>query len=53
MQLHDWLQTAPALMRLVHCNSIIVMQNHAPYACMLKMRGPPEKNQQKSGKRRQ
>jgi len=48
MQLHDGPQTAPALGRQGDRKGIIGMQIHAPYACMLKMRGPPEKNQQKA-----
>jgi hypothetical protein len=48
MQLHDGPQTAPALGRQGGRKGIIGMQIHAPYACMLKMRGPPEKKPQKT-----
>ncbi|HHK8378606.1 TPA: hypothetical protein ACQVK5_003885, partial [Serratia marcescens] len=43
MQLHEQLQTAPVLGRRGTATAFFCMQNHAPCACTLKKRGPPEK----------
>ncbi|ATA19963.1 hypothetical protein AWC35_11810 [Gibbsiella quercinecans] len=49
MQLYDRRQTAPVLARKGTTIAFFCMQNHAPYACKLKKRGPPEKIRETRG----
>jgi len=53
MQLHDGPQTAPALGLHVVFKSIIHMQIHAPYACMLKNERPAREKAAESKHRRE
>ncbi|WP_157765452.1 hypothetical protein [Serratia sp. BW106] len=53
MQLHDGLQTAPALGRQEDRKGIIGMQIHAPYACKLKNEKPSKEKAAESEQRRE
>uniref|UniRef100_UPI0035C72E1C hypothetical protein n=1 Tax=Serratia quinivorans TaxID=137545 RepID=UPI0035C72E1C len=53
MQLHDGLQTAPALGRQEDRKGIIGMQIHALYACKLKNEKPAKEKAAESEQRRE